>query len=175
MNLQIFPKRQLSYRTTLTAAEVLGRLETHLRQVKTGDTHLPADTFVGEIKGDSFYIHERIGYRGNSFTPGIKGRVEHDEQGTIVHIDMHLGGCVRVFILVWCYLPLLLLFLSVVGFIRDGEIPHFTILLVIVVPLLFMYFMMKYGFKSGSETARIFIATTFEGVEMVDNETFTKS
>lgn len=160
MKLQIFPKRQLTFRTALTEAEVLERLETHLRQVESGNIDLLADRFVGEVKGNAFFIHERIGFRGDSFVPGIRGMVERDERGTIIRITMQLGGCIRIFVLVWCYVPLLFLFLSVVTFFREGTFnPTF---LVMIIPLLVMYWMMHGGFKAGSETARAFIATTFE-------------
>lgn len=161
MQLQFFPKRHLVFRTSLTETEVLDRLATHLRQAKAGAIRPPADTYLGEIEGNTFYIHERVGYRGNSFTPGIRGKVERDDRSTIVRVTLHLSGCVRIFVLVWSYVPLLILFLSLWSWVRDGDFNPIS--LVMILPLAIMYWMMRSGFADGSETARAFMATTFEG------------
>lgn len=162
--LRIFPKRELIFRTKLSETEALGRLETHLRRASAGELPLRADVFVGEVKGHSFFIHQRIGHNGNSFTPGIAGTVGSDEKGTVIRMTMRLSGCVRIFVLVWCYVPLLILFLSLVSWIKDGEFN--ATVLIMVAPLLLMYWMMRSGFRDGSKTADAFMAETFEG-EMV--------
>jgi hypothetical protein len=161
MQIPFFPKKQLLFRTVLSEAEVLAKLAIHLQQSEAGAIAWPNKTFVGEIKGAGFFIYERVGYRGNSFSPGISGTVGRDEHGTVIKVVLRLGGCVQIFILVWCYVPLLLLFLSLVAFIKNGEILS-SMILIPIAALAFMFAMTYFGFKSGTETARAFMTETFE-------------
>jgi len=163
MRLRIFPKRKLTFRTKLSETEVLRRLEKHLLQVEAGELPAGTDAFVGEITGHTFFIHQRVGFRGNSFTPGIRGTVERDEKGTHIRMTMQISGCVRIFVLLWCYVPAMMLFLSLVFWIRDGDFsPE---ILIMAAPLLFMYWMVRSGFRDGNKTADAFLAATFEGEE----------
>ncbi|HEY6484365.1 MAG TPA: hypothetical protein VIY54_12645 [Steroidobacteraceae bacterium] len=56
--------------------------------------------FIGDVMENSFRIRRDIHYR-NSFLPVIRGRIEPDPLGSLVHVRMSLHPLVALFTIFW--------------------------------------------------------------------------
>ena len=170
MAFRLFPGTEWTFRTGLSPEEVLLRLREHL--LKTNDFHrqnVPEDHFFGEIEGNYFLIQQwqRPGHRGGKEAlPVVSGVVTRELDGTVIRLNMEVHGCVVFFVMVWSYVPLLMLLMAVTGYVREGKID----LLFVVVPLaawFVMYWIVTGGFRNGERAVRAFMEQTFEG-ELVE-------
>ena len=159
MKWTLIPTKKMTFRTNLSPEEVMRRIRAQLDKPKNaGALH----HFEGEVGDFSFKIRDTATPRKNSFTPIVEGEVLRDETGTLIRVVMRMGGCVWIFVLVWCYPFALLLFLSTMSAIRNGigPIDKETILsmaFMIGMPAA-MVTMTTLGFRAGVRTARAFIA-----------------
>ena len=160
MKWSLVPSKKMTFRSNLSKQEVLQRITAELASRATGS---PVSRFVGEVQESSFRVWEVYRHRGNSFSPTVEGVIVSDETGTLIHIVMRMTGCVFIFVLLWCYVPVLLLFLSVLTYIREGTLN--TVPLVALGAIAFMVMMTILGFRAGIKTARAFLSEvlgTFE-------------
>ncbi len=142
----------MTFRSPLSKQEVLRRISTQLES--SADKSL-LHRFAGEITESSFRVWEIYRHRGNSFSPTIVGEVSSDQTGSLIHIVMRMSGCVFVFVLVWCYVPVLLLFLSIMTYIREGTLN--AVPLIALGALAFMVAMAIFGFRAGMKVSRAFL------------------
>jgi hypothetical protein len=165
MKLTLIPTKKMTFRTSLPKAEVLERIKA---QIATADNLKSLNRFNGTITESGFEMWEMAGRR-NSFIPVIKAELEPAETGTFIHIVMRMNGCAWAFVLVWCYPFALMLFMSLVGLIRDGFGPitkevFFSTLFMFGMPAA-MATISTLGLRSGVKAAREFIMGTLGEVE----------
>jgi|GEM_PF-2222938 len=165
MKLTLIPTRKMTFRTPLSKQEVMGRIK---GQLATPENKKALHSFNGEVGESGFEIWEMAGRR-NSFIPVIKADVVPAETGTFIHIVMRMNGCAWTFVLVWCYPFALMLFMSLVGLIKNGFGP---ITKEVFLSTLFMFGMpaamamiTTFGLRAGIKSAREFIVETLGEVE----------
>ena len=100
--------------------------------------------------------------RANSFVPLLEGSVRQVAGQTLVTVNMKLAGCIIAFVVVWCYILCLMLFLNIRSWLGGGEFSS-TILFVCVGAMSVMWAMMYSGFRDGETTAKAFLIKTFDG------------
>ncbi|MBK4732957.1 hypothetical protein JJD41_24270 [Oxynema sp. CENA135] len=98
----MFPHEQFTIVTALDPDAVRQRLSTVVEPPKTFRWRWgnPDKPYQGEIGDRSFKISRIIHYR-NSFLPIIDGRIEPNENGSKISINMKLHPFVMIFMLVW--------------------------------------------------------------------------
>lgn len=146
----LLPYERISYRTRLSEAEVLRRL-----QQKTGAKGA-GNTFEGEIAGNQFALSLVMPGR-STFSPRISGSVVRDGDTTVIHVQMRILPVSIVMLLVWCVFVLYLILPSDTftnGPLRDQLSP--------LLMVLFAYGIMMVGFKPGSIKARKVLAELLE-------------
>jgi len=99
------PYRRLAIRTTLPSAEAERRISSLIGPRRSFTEYFQRSTgteypFEGEAVGGGFRFARRIHYR-NSFLPQIRARVELDESGTVVRIQMSIRPFVIAFMVFW--------------------------------------------------------------------------
>ena len=161
MKWSLVPTKKITFRTQLPQREVMRRIRIKLDAPENVNA---LHRFGGEVGESSFKIWD-VRPRINSFTPMVEGEVLEDKTETLIRIVMRMGGCVWIFVLVWCYPFALLLFLSIMTFIREGMGPVdkdaiLSMAFIIGMPA-FMITMTTLGFRSGIKTARAFLMETF--------------
>ena len=165
MKWTLIPTKRMTFRTPLSKREVLERIQA---QLATADNQKSLHRFNGNISESGFEIWEMAGRR-NSFVPVIKAELEPAGTGTFIHIVMRMNGCAWAFVLVWCYPFALMLFMSLVGLIKNGFGPitkevFFSTLFMFGMPAA-MATMTTLGLRAGIKSAREFIAGTLGDVE----------
>ena len=167
MKIQFFPTRNITFKTTLTEAQVFERLEALITTRETDKTYVYSgnngeDIFFGEITPPTFKVIEIVAPRSNSFVPFLYGRVEQENGQTLITVKMRLPGCIIAFVSVWCYQLFLFLYLNMSSWIRGNGF-EMNMFLISIGGLSFMLAMMHVAFSSGAKSAKDFLTKTFEG------------
>ena len=162
MKISFFPSRSITIKTALSEAQAFERLEACINPSKTKEHHITESVFEGEIKPPKFTIREKVPPRTNSFVPLLEGNIREVAGQTLVTVKMKLSGCIITFVVVWCYIPCLLLFLNIRSWLGGGEFSP-TILFVCLGALSVMWAMMYFGFRDGGTAAKAFLIKTFDG------------
>jgi len=89
--INIFPHEKISYQTYFSDKEVMEKLEKSI----TMDT-----IYTGECSDNKFKLTRNINYR-NSFLPIIKGKIDSNQNSTIIDVNMQLHILVRIFMSIW--------------------------------------------------------------------------
>ncbi|MDX1939612.1 MAG: hypothetical protein SFU99_03625 [Saprospiraceae bacterium] len=173
MKFHIFPKSKLTLQTSLSKNEALKRLEIYINEEKMVEQYFNADgtpmnRFIGKIEQPSFKIYQRLEYEKNSFRPIIRGIVKEDEKGSLIEVKMALPGCIIAFILIWCYLPIFIIVNSILLFFVHGTF-EWQLSLIMLIPLVFMYTLMRLAFRSGKRAAVNYLQEIFKG-ELIEQD-----
>lgn len=171
--MKYLPFETLTYRTALSPTESFQRLQDHVEPKRTLSVNgfswpkKPHKDYHGYLSNNSFEITRIIHYR-NSFLPTIKGRIESDPNGSIIHITMQPMIFVLLFLGVWCSVAALMFFVLLAQAISSGIFEPW-----IFIPLgmlLFAYLMTTLAFKHESKRSKEDLARIFEA-KLVERNT----
>ena len=119
-----FPARSEMFLSSLPKEEIFRRLEL---AVKSVDYQYYQNRALGKEEGVAYLFNGKVGNAGfaiskiverpNNFLPLIRGRVEGNEKGSLVHLQFKIFPSVTFFMAFWAILMLLL---SLISFL-EGE------------------------------------------------------
>lgn len=102
--MKYLPAEDITYKTKLTATELLQRLKDSIEPERAFRFGLfqrrETKPYQGKVLGNSFNISRIISYR-NSFLPRISGNVENTSGGSLIQVKMRLHVAVIIFMCIW--------------------------------------------------------------------------
>ncbi len=162
MRIPFFPNKRIAIKTSLTVSQAFHKLERAINPSERPDPFAIENPFSGKITPPTFLIYEQVPRRTNSFIPIINGTIRQEQGQTRISVNLKSGGCIIAFVLVWCYFFGLMLFLSLLSWIKGIRF-DLLLLLVPLVGISVMLSMLHFGFKSGEKSAKAFLVKVFEG------------
>lgn len=165
--MKYLPAEYITYKTKLTATEVLQRLEDSIEPVKVLRLGLfnrsETKPYQGKVAGSTFNISRIITYR-NSFLPMINGNIENTFDGSLIKVKMRLHVAVIVFLCIWCGI----MGLVGIAFLSQsfGSKNFDPMILIPFGMLLFVYTMTMLAFKYESRQSKTDLQSLFEAEMM---------
>lgn len=164
--MQLIPKESLTYRSKHAPDTVVEMLEELIDPPQTITLKMPftkpdGKPYAGSWGEDdrTFSVVRKINHR-NSFLPRIKGSIEPDGTGTIVHISMRMPLLVRLFIAFWFCGVSFAFVTSLSNAIREGNWGWWVWMPLGM--LAFLLIIVNYGFRTESAKSKKHLAQLFE-------------
>ena len=163
--MQLIPKQKHTYRSKHAPDAIAALIdelidpEPKVMTIKYGKPQ--GKPYYGSWSSDdrSFSIVRKINHR-NSFLPRIKGTIEPDGSGSVVHVTMRMPLLVRGFIAFWLS-GVSFGLITVVGHsIREGSWGWWV--LAPIGMILFMLMIVNFGFRTEAAKSKKHLAQLFE-------------
>lgn len=103
--MEFIPTKNITYKTKLNEAEIIGRLSDNIEPEKTvrfgAFNNSSTKAYEGQIVEQTFKIKRIISGR-NSFLPIINGIIEKDTEGLSIKVNMRIHAQVIIFLCIVC-------------------------------------------------------------------------